>query len=83
MKTAPRCCFTARNHCSAGILPSVASEMSWVLDWAKNCPDEASGGYVGVALVAAALAGVDVEAQDCIYFYRLVAAKYRAELPAG
>jgi hypothetical protein len=29
------------------------------------------------------LAGVDIESEDCVYFHRLVAAKYGSELPTG
>jgi hypothetical protein len=29
------------------------------------------------------LSGVDVEAEDCVYFYRFVAAKYGTEFPGG
>jgi hypothetical protein len=39
-------------------------------------PERVVRGYVG-------LAGVDVEAEYRINFYRLVAAKYWTELPAG
>ena len=45
-------------------------------DGTKTSPNEASGAMWE-------LAGVDVEAEYRINFYRLVAAKYWTELPAG
>jgi|HubBroStandDraft_2_1064218.scaffolds.fasta_scaffold02896_6 hypothetical protein len=85
MRTRRRCCFTARDECSAGILPAVPrASRPRIVASPKCCrrtvlprrPDEASGADVG-------LAGVNVEAEDCVYFYRLVAAKYGTEFPVG
>jgi hypothetical protein len=63
--------------CPEGVSPWLRDEGKVLSDesFAKNAQTRRPGpGW---------LAGVDVEAQDGVYFYRLVAAKYGAEFPVG
>ena len=93
MRMGRRYCFTAREFenaivapgCPVGVWPSVKSEPWRAIEIvAQTRPDEASGAtWVLRSAVGVALAGVDVEAEDCVYFYRLVAAKYGTEFPVG
>jgi hypothetical protein len=71
---APASCRLSRGRLS----PSVAGEPWRAVEIVLTPPGRGVRAYVGNAS-----AGVDVEAEDRVYFYRLVAAKYRAKLPAG
>jgi len=63
--------------CPEVVLPSFRDEGKVLSDesFAKNARTRRPGPRW--------LAGVDVEAQDGVYLYRLVAAKYGAEFPVG
>jgi len=75
-------------NCSAGILPAVPRASRPRLGPAPeglSCREILlrPPGRGVLACVGVALAGVDGEAEDGVYFYRLVAAEDRAEFPTG
>jgi hypothetical protein len=94
MRMGRQYCFTAREFENAIVAPGLSrgclalgherEPLRAIEIVVQTRPDEASGATWALRpAVGVALAGVDVEAEDCVYFYRLVAAKYGAEFPAS
>jgi hypothetical protein len=72
-------CAKRHNPFGAGIIRVVEFLCRTATHWQEVGTKTAEGGVRGHV----GLAGVDVEAQDGVYFDRLVAAKYGAEFPVG
>jgi hypothetical protein len=88
MRTRQQCCFTGNSvtcECSVSLLSAVPGAFCFRLGETQRVakivlrpPGRGVRGYMSLGL-----AGVDVEAEDCDYLYRLVAAIYRAKFPTS
>ncbi len=64
-------------------MPELYAEKSFYAEWLTEQEVSSAHGKCVRATRTWALASVDVETQDRVYLYRLVAAEYGAEFPAG